>query len=373
MTESDALVGNPFPVRQWVPMRKSSMDLRVGTGILKELPRALRTSVGRPHGCALLFDKTAAADAVETLRRNLSERGFDLSVSELSELSCSLVGAQDLCELLASLHVTGDDLVVVVGNYETLSVASFACAAWCDGVSLAQVPTSPLAAILAGPAPRALDLPGAPYMIGQEGSARFSAVDTELFGCAPDDEPMLQARAAMVKAAMCDSEKAFGELWDSADDLVSGSPSALVARIQAAVKSCGKTVSASSAAVRQSVEYGRSFSRALLSVAAGAVPRSVAMADGMRFAARLAAASQSLSVDDMFTQDDLLEKLGLGTTEVAIDGGQLLEAIRAELFSRTRRLMLALPGALGRVRLAAVDEATLAEHVGAWCSTRPTV
>ena len=67
---------------------------------------------------------TAPADAVETLRRNLSERGFDLSVSELPELSCSLVGAQGLCELLAALHVTGDDLVVVVGNYETLSVAS---------------------------------------------------------------------------------------------------------------------------------------------------------------------------------------------------------------------------------------------------------
>ena len=40
-----------------------------------------------------------------------------------------------------------------------------------------------------------------------------------------------------------------------------------------------------------------------------AVPASTLLADGMRFSARLAVALEQLSVDDMFTQDELLERL----------------------------------------------------------------
>ena len=100
------------------------------------------------------------------------------------------------------------------------------------------------------------------------------------------------------------------------------------------------------------------------------VPASVLLADGMRFAARLAVATDALSVDDMFTQDELLERLGVGTTEVPVDPDELVAALRAERFRRSRRFMLALPRSLGRVRLSIVDDDLLAEHVAAWCSSR---
>lgn len=369
---SEAKASTPRPSRQWVTLRGNSMDLRVGTGIVEELPRALKSTVGRPHGCALLHDATAPAETMESLRQNLSDQGFDLGVAELSLSTCDLAAVAQLDALLAEHHVTADDLVVVVGDLESLSVAAFACATWCGGVSLAEVPTSPLAAVTAGPTPRALDLPGMPRMIAFDGSARFSSVDTALFDCDPAGEQMLRAFASMVKTAMCDSDKAFGALWDAADDLVAGSLSTLEGQLQATIKSRGKVISASSAAMRQSIEYGQSFSYALASVVGDAVPLSSVIADGLRFSARVAAALEQLSVDDMFTQDDLLERLGIGTTSVSVDPALLLEALKTERFRRTRRLMLALPRSLGRTRLAAVDEALLAEHIEAWCATRPT-
>lgn len=358
--------------RQWVTLRGGSMDLRVGAGIVSDLPRALKSTVGRPHGCALLHEPGSPAAAVETLRQNLSDQGFELSVRELPFSTCDLAAVGELDALLAELHITADDLVVVVGGYESLSVSSFACASWCGGVPLAEVPTDPFAAIVAGATPRALDLPGLPRVIAQDGSARFTSVDPELFDCDPTCEPMLRAFAVMTKTAMCDSDRAFGALWDATDDLAAGNVDVLIKQFQATIRSRGKVIAASSAAMRQSIEYGQSFSHALRAVVGDEVPLSSVLADGLRFCARLAAASESLPVDDMFTQDELLERLGLGTTSVAVDPDRLLEAMRAERYARTKRLMLALPRALGRVRLTAIDDSVLAEHVGAWCAARPT-
>lgn len=368
---SDARTTTPHPSRQWITLRGGSMDLRVGTAILGETPRALRTTVGRPHGCALLFEPGAPGEVVETLRQNLSDQGFELSVAELPFTGCDLAAVGALDALLAELGVTGDDLVVAVGGYGSLSVASFACASWCGGASLAEVPLTPLAALLAGASPRALDLPGLPRMVEQDGSARFCTIDTEVIGSDMTSEPMLRALAAMVQTAMCESDKAFAALWDGADALAAGDADALAAQFQASVKSRGKVVAASSAAVRQSIEYGRTFARALAALVGDAVPLSSVMADGLRFAARLGVALESLPVDDMLAQDELLERLGLGTTCAEVDPTALADGIRAERFARTRRLMLAVPRALGRVRLAVVDDEALAEHVGAWCATRP--
>ena len=91
----------------------------------------------------------------------------------------------------------------------------------------------------------------------------------------------------------------------------------------------------------------------------------------MRFAARLSAAQDQLSIDDMFTQDELLERLGPGTVEAPVDPDALLAAMREERYRRTNRFMLALPRSLGRVRLSMVPDDLFAEHVAAWCDSRP--
>ena len=112
------------------------------------------------------------------------------------------------------------------------------------------------------------------------------------------------------------------------------------------------------------------FARALRSVAGDSVPASSLLADGLRFSARLAVALEQLSVDDMFTQDELLERLGLGTCEVPVAPDALVAALKQERFSRTNRFMMATPRALGRVRLSVIPDDLLAEHAAAWCASR---
>jgi hypothetical protein len=76
------------------------------------------------------------------------------------------------------------------------------------------------------------------------------------------------------------------------------------------------------------------------------------------------------AVDDVLAQDELLEMLELPMAQVSIAPDALIETIRQERFKRSNRFLLGLPRKLGRVRLAAVTDELIAEHVAAWCASR---
>ncbi len=358
-------------VRQWVTLRNASMDVRVGLGLSETVARDLKSAIGRPHDCLLVHEAHAPEDLVRELSRGLADQGFRIHVLQMPECGRDLAAVEALLALLAEAGITSDDLVVALGSTDALAVAGAACSWWCGGTSLAEVPLDLVAAVVAGVTPPALDAAGAPRMLSLEGSARFSLVDVGLFGADASDERTRLAFALMVATAMADSDKAFARLWDGADDLVAGDPSRMVDQLADTIKSRGKIMAATALATRQSIAYGQTFADALEAVVPGQVSASARLADGLRFAARLSVAQESLDIDDMFAQDDLLERLGVGTCEVAVDPDALAEAIRAQRFARSRRLMLALPRSIGRVRLATVDDAMLREHVAAWAGSRP--
>lgn len=361
------------PARQWVVMRNASMDLRVGSGIAADFPRSLRAAAGRPHACALVAEADASEELLEELRLNLCAQGFDVRRSTLASAGCDLSALEAFYALLAGSRITADDLVLVVGGLEALSVASLACSTWCGGVSLAELPTDLAAALLAGPTPRALDAAGLSRVVCHDGSARYAALDVALFDLDPAGAQVPLTLALMAQTAVCDSDRSLGRLWDAADDLVSGDADAWVEQLQGSVKSRGKIASAPSVAARSALEFGTTFADALAALAPGAVDPAVALADGMRFSARLAAGMGLLSIDDMLTVLELLDRLGLQTTgaAAAIEPAALVDKVRELRLARTNRFMLAVPRALGRVRLAAIDDDLIAEHASAWCAARP--
>ena len=360
----------PRTVRQWVTMRGGSMDLRVGEGILPELASVVRASAGRPHACALLHEESAPEDVVRTLRDNLLAAGFDVRVSAVSFSGCDLAAVSELSALLADSRVTSDDVVIAAGGYETLSVASFVCSSWCGGVPLAEVPLDLASAVVAATTPRALDAGGVARALAQDATAKFTTVDLDLVGADPSSPEARLAFALMAQTAMCDSDRSFGQLWDAADLLASGDREALADQVKNTLKSRGKVSSATSAALRQSLEFGITFARALRSLAPE-VDAATALADGMRFSARLGVVLEGLSVDDMLAVDELLERLGLDTTRADVAPEALVERVREERLARTNRFMLAVPRALGRVRLSVMSDETILEHVSAWCASRP--
>ena len=356
--------------RQWVVVRGTSMDLRVGTGILSEFPRVLRSAAGRPHACALVHEGDVSDDVVRVLHDNLCDQGFRVSTLSLGAVGCDLAEVERLNVMLRDARITSDDIVLAVGGLKTLSVASFVCSSWLGGTQLAEVPTDLASAVVAATTPRALDSAGLERVVSQDATARYTMIDLDLIDADPTGESALLAFALMVQTAMCDSDRSFGRLWDAADAIAAGDVDALIAQLQDTLKSRGKISSATSAALRQSLEFGTTFADALHSLAPE-VPRSTALADGMRFAARLGVAQETLSIDDMLAVDEVLERLGLDTTRSTVDPTALADRIRENRFLSTNRFMLAVPRGLGRVRLAVMTDELLAEHAAAWCASRP--
>ena len=118
--------------RQWVTLRGSSMDLRVGAGIVDNIAHDISSAIGRPRACALAVEPGSPADLVETLRRGLTDQGFQVHVFDLpaGDEAHAFSSIEKVFAGLAEAGITSDDLVVAVGHEGALSLAGAACAHW---------------------------------------------------------------------------------------------------------------------------------------------------------------------------------------------------------------------------------------------------
>lgn len=357
--------------RQWVTLRQGSLDVRLGSEALSKLGHELKSSVGKPRLCVLVFQKSLKRASREQLRREIVNEGFDLRELELEldDKRATLAAAERLMEEFAKLELTSDDVCCAVGNAELLDTVAFACTHWYAGVVLAAVATDMLAA-LSTITPLALDLPFAKEALTHTSCPKLVFADPDFLEFYTSSETTKQLFCHFVASAVAENERAFEQLWDRADAIMEGDTQALFDQLSNSMRGRGRTVYSSSIAVRQSVAFGLDLIDALREVAPKKTPTSTLFAEALRFSSRLAVAEADFDIDDMYAIDELLELFGLPELSANIKADKFVESIKAERFKRNNRLMLLLPQALGRVRLTAVPEEILTEHAEAWCASR---
>lgn len=379
----------PTPVvrRQSVVMRTGSCDMRVGTGALDQLGNAARIAAGKPARALLVSGSDVPAELAERCRRLLADAGFSVSAASApaGRSARTLENVTSLYGELSGNGVTSDDPIVAVGDADVISLAIFAGATWHTGCPVVAVATTLDAVADVAVTPRLIDAPGAPNMLVARGNARFMIADPSVFETGELTEGELMGRAAMVAGVVAAGENSFNELAVRASGVIEADEETLVSAILDVTKARARVVSSSALAMRQGILYGQAIGRALERAVAEQdadanrylvddAPGSARLfAEGLRIAARLAAAKQAPDdklVDFVFTQDGLLDKFGLSEVACVIDPRRLLECLRAEEFSRSNRFMLALPLGFGRVRLTSVPDDMLLEHLGGWCKSR---
>lgn len=354
----------------WVSTPGSSCGIRWGEGALDQAGKVCRDAVGRPKRAMLASEPDADADLTDYLGRLLVGEGFEVTPYEVAGEGASvrtLDAAQGAFEALARAGMTADDVCLAVGGADSLSLMSHACSLWAQGTPLVVVPTDEEALLRACTTPRGLDVGGARQMVAVRACAKNAVCEPSVMVHGLGSEGSRMARALMVATAVSQSEKEFSALWDRAEQVMSGDPVLFCGQLAETAKGRGHIVSSTSIAIRESARYGEDIAAALATLVAGVAP-STLVAEGMRFAARLSVGLGKLSVDDMLAQDELLEALGLPALACEVDPAALRAALRAERFSRTNRFMLLVPEALGRVRLANLDDELLREHTEAWCA-----
>lgn len=360
-------------VRQWVSMPGGSCDVRIGAGLVEGLGSLLRSAVGTPHACALVTAQGGDARLEERLRRQLTDGGF--AVSQIHVASGRDARGWDalgsLLDCLGEAGITCDDLLLVAGDVDMLSLGSAAASCWCGGVPLAGLPTDLDAMVESPCSPRSIAAGGRDRMVSLRPSMRYLLCDPEEMDLDLGSETSLLARAIFAASAVAESDKAFEELWDGTPQYMGGGEGAgdaILAQALTSLKTRGYMVSSTSLATRQASTYAFDFAWAM-SAELPDVPLSTLVAEGMRFAGRLSVAQEKISVDDMLSQDELLERLGLPYLSCSMEPSRMVEALRRERFQRSGRFLLAIPQKLGRVRLSSVDDDLLLEHVTAWCQT----
>ena len=360
--------------RQWVPMAGGSCDVRMGHGALMQASSLFRSCVGHPRACLAVVRARIDETVREKLRRQLVDAGFAVTWLSLEDDVSNTIGAaRVVAEALANAGITSDDLCCVLGDASLISVASHVCGSWCGGMSLVVIPEDELALLEGAIVPRSLDVCRRQGVVDVRPAAQHVLLDFDFVFSSVSSETSYYVRSLTVAAAMAGSEREFSELWDRADKLARGEEEAMQTQLLAVARARGQLKSSTSAAVRQSADYGRSFENAVSRLSGEDVPRSVLLAEGMRFAARIAVAMEKFSIDDMLAQDELLETLGIGFAECSFGAQELCDALKQEDFSRRNRFMLLVPFSIGQVRYVTVDDDLLAEHACAWCEARRTI
>ncbi len=352
--------------RQWIPIVGGSCDLRLGEDAVLSAGKVMRDSVGRPHLCVIVHSTNEERRLVEELQRQAIDAGFSCVLYPVEDKCRTSDCAARLNSAFASYGITADDLCCAVGNADLISVASSVCGSWCQGMSLLGIPRDEVALFEGVLIPRALDVGNSTGVVSVRPAARHALLDLSYVMGSSESEESRHARVLMVGAALSSSEIEFSHLWDNAHLLVNGDAETRRAQIIETAKQRGKLDCSSAMAVRNSLSFGRLFADACATLLPDAGYSSL-LAEGMRFCARISVAQDKLPLDDMLALDELLDLMEIETVICDLDERDLMTAYLHQKNLRSRRNLLEIPLAMGRVRLASVENDMLEEHIGAWC------
>lgn len=362
----------PDPVsRQSLPSPGGQCNVRMGKGAIDGLGREAKALAGKPRLALLLLAGDVRPKLAKKIRRQLADGEFLVAEAEVEPgAPCREFSyAGKLLKRMAKAGITSDDVIVAVGDTDVLSLAAFVAGMWCGGTPLVMVPTDLLGCVEAPLTPRPLDVKGLSDAVRVKASPKTVICDTAEFD-ATAGEAVRSVLALCVATAMADNQNALNRLIGRADSLAAGDADDMRTQVFDTMKSRARMAMSSAVAVRQGLGYGSELAAVMARLVPGAAP-SALLAEGMRFASRLAISlEESLDIDMVFAQDALLDRLGLHEVPCDLDPSQVAEGLREDRFSHSNRFLLTVPLGVGKVRLSSVPDDVLIDHLTAFCSAR---
>jgi len=358
-----------IPVR--VPGR--SYDVLVERGSLTRLGEEVR-SVSAARLCALVTDVNVDMLLGSAAEASLHAAGFEpVTVSiPAGEASKSWATAGRLLEEFSEARLGRDALVIALGGGVVGDVAGFAAATYLRGVPVVQVPTTLLAqADSAIGGKTGVDLPRGKNLAGAFWQPLLVLSDPDVLASLPERE-WLSGLAEVVKSAALDGEAAFAALEVDAPALRARDAEATgrAVHMSAALKARIVSGDEREAADRECLNYGHTLAHAIeRELGYGTVTHGAAVADGLRFAARLAVEVAGADPAWAERQEALLDALGLTPIDDVRDPAALLASMKSDKKARGGVVRFVLSSAPGSWTVAPVEDAVVAAALTRWCET----
>ena len=348
-----------------------SYDVRVGAGILSQLGEELRR-INSSETALIITDSNVGALYLDAAKASLSAAGYraiDITVPA-GETNKSLAVVGEIWEAMADLKLSRDVLVVALGGGVIGDLAGFIAATYMRGVAFAQVPTSLLAMVDSSVGGKTgINLSQGKNLIGSFKQPIYVCADTELLATLPDREWVCGC-AEIAKAAVIASDEFFFWLTHAAPALAARDEAVASEAIARSVVFKANVVAedeTESKGVRECLNYGHTLAHAIETCAGfGVFSHGEAVAEGLRFAARLGVAVAGASTDMVFAQDAVLDELGLPELPWSAEPEALLDVMRGDKKVRGGHLRFVVPRDIGAWEVVEVADDTALEHLGAW-------
>ena len=356
---------------------ENDYGVRIGSGIIGALGRNLRQIERFEHAKDVLVitDSNVGPLYLDRVKASLAQVGFkacDIAVPA-GEDAKTLSVAGEIWRAMAQLSLGRGCLVVALGGGVVGDLSGFVASTYMRGVPVVQVPTTLLAMVDASVGGKtAVNLPEGKNLVGTFHQPSFVCADTDVLATLPERE-WKSGCGEIAKSAVIDSDDFFFWLCEHADELV-GRDSEVIAEaiarcvvFKADVVAQDKT---EQAGVRECLNYGHTLGHAIEACAGyGTFPHGVCVAEGMRFAARLALREGGAGVElgeFVQAQDELLDMLGLGKLDFAVDPQSVLAAMKHDKKARDGEVRFVLADDIAHWHVTPVADDVVLDALNAW-------
>ena len=355
---------------------KPSYDVRIGAGQLEGLGSRLRALLPCATQAAIITDTNVNPLYGKVVRDSLRAAGLScmLVAVPAGEASKNAECLVEIWRAMAARKIDRDAVVVALGGGVVGDMAGFAAATYLRGVAFVQVPTTLLAMVDSSVGGKtAIDLEAGKNLVGAFKQPAYVCSDLAVLDTL-DEREWACGCGEIAKSAVIDSDDFFFWLADHAEQLTGRD----VQIVQEAITRCvvfkAGVVARDEeerAGVRECLNYGHTLGHAIEKLAGfGAFSHGHAVAEGMRFAMRLAAVLEQAPVELVYAQDEMLDTLGLPELDFVAEADDVIEAMRCDKKSRDGQIRFVLPRDVGDWVVREVDEAVLREHLEAWSRSR---
>lgn len=349
----------------------ASYNVRIGTGLLADVGAHLR-EVNTSSQTLIITDSNVAPFYLQEVKDSLIAAGYRTAeiVIPAGEASKSLACMAEIWEAMAQLGLTRESLVVGLGGGVVGDIAGFAASTFMRGIACVQLPTSLLAMVDASVGGKTgVNLEAGKNLVGTFKQPLYVCAATETLDTLPEEEWTCGC-AEIAKAAVVDSDEFFFWLSEAAAALSARESKVTLEALTRSVIFKANIVGADTLetkGVRECLNYGHTLGHALETCAGfGTYSHGQAVAEGMRFAARLGVALAGASAEFVRAQDELLDALGLPSLGNAEEPEELLEAMHKDKKSQDGAVRFVLLRDVGQWGIEQVDDETILEHLQAW-------
>ena len=349
-------------------------DIRIGHRLLVNLGIHLR-DVCQATKAVVITDSNVGPLYLKEVKAGLQKVGIE--VFELSlpagEANKNIAVATELWDALALLGIGRDGVIVALGGGVVGDIAGFVAATYMRGIELVQVPTSLLAMVDSSIGGKnGINLSGGKNLIGTFKQPAYVAADMATLATLPAGE-WENGFAEIAKSALIDGQDSTQWLFDNAADLVAHDEVVVQQAIVQSLSFKARIVAhdEKEKGLRECLNYGHTFGHALEAVAGfGAISHGRAVAEGMRFAARLAIEAIGVSEKFAQTQDALLDALGLKPIPQAYSADELFERMFSDKKVRNSELRFVLAMEPGEWETVVVDPDLIKIYLILWEQAR---